>query len=191
MLFRTYVKRLKMEALLKGAPQAVALPAGYTIVPWDGCHPADHAELLYHAFHDSLDATIFPSFRTRAGCASVVANIVGHESFCSPATLLLEYRGDPVAAVQAIRHRQPNHGEIGETGEIQNIAVLPSHRRHGLGRILMSRACRAFQELGCKRVHLDVCAKNVAAVRFYHALGFQTKRTQYIETKSPVEEYTI
>lgn len=63
-------------------------------------------------------------------------------------------------------------GWDGHRGWLYAVAVLPEHRRTGVGSMLVLSAIRALKELGCIKVNLQVRASNTKTVAFYEALGF-------------------
>ena len=63
-------------------------------------------------------------------------------------------------------------GYDGHRGWVNYLAVAPHARRSGVGRSLMAEAERVLEALGCPKVNLQIRATNLAAVRFYEALGY-------------------
>jgi len=61
----------------------------------------------------------------------------------------------------------------GELGEIVSIAVIPNFRRRGIGRKLMFELESRFKNDGIKVTRLEVSVKNVDAIKFYEALGYE------------------
>ena len=59
----------------------------------------------------------------------------------------------------------------GET-EILNLAVAPSWRRHGIGRLLVDAVVEASQAEGVRRLFLEVRESNTSARIFYASLSF-------------------
>ncbi len=59
--------------------------------------------------------------------------------------------------------------------DIHNLAVHPSHRRHGVGRILLTTAIDGAKGQGTDRVTLEVRKSNQAAQQLYHSLGFEER----------------
>ena len=57
-------------------------------------------------------------------------------------------------------------------GEVYRLAVLPTHRRRGIGRLLLTRGLSLLREAGVRQMYLDVRAGNTAAIGLYRALGF-------------------
>jgi GNAT superfamily N-acetyltransferase len=63
---------------------------------------------------------------------------------------------------------------------LEDLFVLPEHRRSGHGRALLQRLGRIAHERGCGRMEWAVLDWNEPAIDFYKALGAQ-----------PLEEWTI
>ena len=63
-------------------------------------------------------------------------------------------------------------GYDGRRGWINYLAVLPTHRRRGLGTMLMATAESYLAEIGCSKVNLQVRESNQGVVAFYAALGY-------------------
>ncbi len=57
--------------------------------------------------------------------------------------------------------------------ELENIAVLPEFRRHGLGHQLLSALLEHARLQEAERIFLEVRESNLAAVRLYEAAGFE------------------
>lgn len=64
--------------------------------------------------------------------------------------------------------------QVAGDAEILNVAVLPAARRKGIGSNLLREALRWANKQDISKIHLEVRASNVAAIRFYEAHGFQT-----------------
>ena len=63
-------------------------------------------------------------------------------------------------------------GYDGHRGWLYSIAVLPAHRRQGLGAALVAHAEKALRDLGCMKVNLQLLASNEATAAFYKRLGY-------------------
>jgi ribosomal protein S18 acetylase RimI-like enzyme len=59
---------------------------------------------------------------------------------------------------------------------IDNIYVLPSHRRRDIGSQLVERIFNQLKERGIRHVDLMVTTNNEAAIQLYQSLGFEIKR---------------
>src|SRR5215813_10611046 len=55
---------------------------------------------------------------------------------------------------------------------IHDLAVLPSHRSQGVGRLLLEQVAAKGKALGCCKLTLEVRADNYPAQRLYEAVGF-------------------
>ncbi|MEM0211410.1 MAG: N-acetyltransferase [Candidatus Methanomethylicia archaeon] len=84
----------------------------------------------------------------------------------SPKTFLVaEISGEVIGYVIAVVRR-------GYIGHIVSIAVEPSFRQKGVGRMLMNKIEETLESLGCIILRLEVSEKNFAARFLYLNLGF-------------------
>ncbi len=60
-----------------------------------------------------------------------------------------------------------------DTATIWNLMVDRAYRRQGVGRELIGRAIAWAREQGLRAIMLETQTNNLAACRFYHALGFK------------------
>ncbi len=79
----------------------------------------------------------------------------------------------------------------GPEWELENIAVLPEFRRKGVACGLLSALLAQARSLRAERILLEVRASNHAAIRLYHASGFQSlaRRREYY--RNPPEDAII
>ncbi len=63
-------------------------------------------------------------------------------------------------------------GTDGRRGYLQHLAVSPSHRGQGIGRLLVFAAVDGLKQEGIEKTHLFVHTVNVAAQNFYEGLGW-------------------
>ncbi len=75
--------------------------------------------------------------------------------------------GDIVGAVKA--------GYDGVRGWIYSLAVLPEHRRNGIGRKLLHAAESALIDLGCPKVNLQIRSSNAEVIEFYRRCGYSVE----------------
>lgn len=61
----------------------------------------------------------------------------------------------------------------GNNGHIDSVAVVPRHRRRGIGMALLSTLTRRLIQEGVEQIHLEVRKGNTAAVSFYERMGFR------------------
>ena len=62
---------------------------------------------------------------------------------------------------------------MGDEGEIADLAVDPSVRRGGVGRLLLARVEEEMARCGVRLVYLEVRESNRAAIWLYHGQGFE------------------
>lgn len=62
-----------------------------------------------------------------------------------------------------------------DTFYIDDICVLESHRRRGIGRKLFQRCRETARTLGCKNMDLGVWSFNQGAIAFYERCGMQER----------------
>ena len=66
-------------------------------------------------------------------------------------------------------------GYDGHRGWINRVAVLKTHRRQGLGVLLMREAETRLRALGCVKINLQVRIGNRAVIDFYRDLGYDVE----------------
>jgi ribosomal protein S18 acetylase RimI-like enzyme len=103
------------------------------------------------------------------------------ELFEKPDTTLLLARVDGELVGYALLHVEP----VGETfiadtwrtgeriGELESIAVAPSHRGQGIGSALLDAVDREFEALGVADVIIGLLPGNDGARRLYESRGFR------------------
>jgi [ribosomal protein S18]-alanine N-acetyltransferase len=74
---------------------------------------------------------------------------------------------------------------------INNVAVLPEMRGHGMGTTLLQHVLSEGRRLGAKRATLEVRASNEGALRLYDRLGFYVAATRRNYYSNPVEDALI
>ncbi|MDO5565097.1 MAG: N-acetyltransferase [Planctomycetia bacterium] len=155
------------------------LPSGFFWVPWKASLVDTHARVHFNGFRDEIDTLIFPSFTRFDAGQRLLRQITSHPDFVPGATLLIarqtNEKTEYCATIQGMKHGF-------KTGNIQNVAVLPQWRKHGLGHALLTQALAGFRQAGCDEVTLDVTAENGPAVELYHSIGFTVVRTTFKET---------
>ncbi len=57
---------------------------------------------------------------------------------------------------------------------IHDLAVLPSHRRQGIGRLLLEHVAAKGRALNCCKLTLEVRADNATAQQLYTSVGFDS-----------------
>ncbi len=70
----------------------------------------------------------------------------------------------------------------GRRGHLYHLAVLPAYQGRGIGRRLIDEIGQRLAALGCPQLNLSVNLDNTAAVKFYEAIGFETRGLQMGKT---------
>lgn len=66
-------------------------------------------------------------------------------------------------------------GWDGHRGWLYSVAVRASHRRQGIGSLLIRQMEALLRELGCLKLNLQVRSRNAAVIAFYESLGFRVE----------------
>lgn len=74
---------------------------------------------------------------------------------------------------------------------INNLAVRPEHRRHGIGRVLLERVLEEATRLGAPNATLEVRRSNTAARRLYERAGFAIAGVRTSYYTNPIEDALI
>jgi ribosomal protein S18 acetylase RimI-like enzyme len=64
-------------------------------------------------------------------------------------------------------------GYEGHRGWINYLAVFPSFRKQGYGKLLINKAITKLRKLGCVKVNLQIRPNNLRVIKFYQHLGFK------------------
>jgi ribosomal-protein-alanine N-acetyltransferase len=70
-----------------------------------------------------------------------------------------------------------NFGGFIKKGHIVSIAVMPEHRRRGIGQALVTKALEGMRLYNAKQAFLEVRVSNMPAISLYKKLGFKVTRT--------------
>jgi ribosomal-protein-alanine N-acetyltransferase len=62
-------------------------------------------------------------------------------------------------------------------GHIVSVAVLPNHRRKGVGEALITNALEGMRSYGAKQCYLEVRITNDEAIGLYKKMGYELTRT--------------
>ena len=167
----SYFKRYKMEVELRDLPPPM-LPPDFHWRAWGEDVLAGHADVLYDSFHQEVDAVIFSSLGSPAGCVTLMNVISRRMNFVPEATWLVVGPAGPCGAIQGLHER-------GYLGAVQNVGVTPAWRGRGVGEALVLQALHGFRRAGLDRALLEVTAQNETAQRLYRRLGFRRSKTLY------------
>ena len=113
---------------------------------------------------DALWKEAFPDDPPRNQAAAAIPEKLAVQ----PELLLVALDGDDVIGTAMA-------GYDGHRGWLYSVAVRRSHRRRGIGALLVGEAEARLKALGCGKVNLQVRSTNAAVVAFYEALGFEVE----------------
>jgi len=68
-------------------------------------------------------------------------------------------------------------GGLVKKGHVVSVAVIPEHRRKGIGEALVAKAMEGMRLYGAKQCYLEVRVTNEEAISLYKKLGFEVTRT--------------
>jgi N-acetylglutamate synthase len=74
-------------------------------------------------------------------------------------------------------------GHDGRRGFLHHLAVVPSHRRQGIGRAFVDRSVEALRREGILRAHILVYSDNAPAMDFWERLGWSLRDRLRIMTR--------
>jgi [ribosomal protein S18]-alanine N-acetyltransferase len=74
---------------------------------------------------------------------------------------------------------------------VNNLAVLPAHRRSGIGTALLLKVLADGAKLGASRATLEVRRSNDAAQRLYEKFGFTVAGVRRLYYSSPPEDALV
>ncbi|WP_276272134.1 GNAT family N-acetyltransferase [Haloarcula litorea] len=101
--------------------------------------------------------------------------------------LLADESGETIGFVMATIE-QGRYEQALTRGLVENIYVVPEHRREGVGGALLRAAERHLAESGADTVALEAMADNEAARSFYADHGYELHR---VELTKPTESDTL
>ena len=76
-------------------------------------------------------------------------------------------------------------------GDIDNVAVLPEYRNHGIASLLVEELLKAGKEAGVEEFTLEVRVSNEAAIRVYEKAGFVSEGIRPGFYEDPKEDANI
>lgn len=83
---------------------------------------------------------------------------------------LMDIDGEAIGTISAWNDAEYSRREY---GRIHWVAIVPPMQGRGLGKPLMSAACRRLLELGHERAYLTTSTARVPAINLYLAFGFE------------------
>lgn len=97
------------------------------------------------------------------------------QSNYSKAFLVAEKEGKIVGYIMCrVEYGRTSFGfRLIKKGHVVSIAVLPEHRRQGIGTNLLLNAENALKDYGAKEVILEVRVSNIPAIKMYEKIGYK------------------
>jgi len=173
----TPLERMIMSLALAGNLLDGSLPPGYELNAWEDHYLERVAQLLQDANRDTLDAHIYPQFRTFEETHLMVQAVRdgGAGPFVEELSGIVLHGGTLCGVIMLIRP-EPDQSFV------VVVAIAPAHQGKGVGRALLTRALASAWEAGIRTVDLTVTEENRPAVALYQRLGFSPKRrmTAYV-----------
>lgn len=75
-----------------------------------------------------------------------------------------------------------------DEAELTNVAVMKSHQKQGVGRLLIESLMRLLAELEVERLHLEVRVSNDKAISLYRQIGFEDVGMRHKYYEEPSED---
>lgn len=142
-------------------------------------------ELFARAFSASVDPREVASIR-RVGARELAAWMI-HDAQAGTGYdadrgwwSIIAFAGVPAGLILPVVFTGCARGNLDE-GTIYHIAVVPEHRGHGLGRLLLGRATDALLAHGVWQITTDTAAENTAMIRVFTALGYTRGNAFFVE----------
>jgi len=169
--------RMTMSMALAGHLPHCPLPPGYELGTWEDRHLKQAARLFHDVNRDTVDALIYPQFRTFEETRRMVEAIRdgGAGAFVEEASGIVLVDSVPCGAIMLVRP-EPRQGLV------VVVAIATAHQGKGVGRALLTRTLASAWKAGIRTVDLTVTEENRPAVALYGLLGFVPKRcmTAYV-----------
>jgi ribosomal protein S18 acetylase RimI-like enzyme len=148
----------------------IELPPGLELRPWRDDDLNAAGRLISEAYNNHPDSLINDQYRSPHGSLRFLHNIVRY-SGCgtfSPQVshIVMERASREIVALVLGSRVSP------QSGHITQLCVKPSHRRRGLGRLLLAVAAAGFVRQGASEISLTVTEANQNAIELYRAEGY-------------------
>ena len=174
--FRAF-DRVTMSVELAGELPDCTLSPGYELDTWNDNYLDQVAQLFHEANRDTVDALIYPQFRTFEETRRMVQAVRdgGAGALVREASGIVLHAGGLCGAIMLVR---PGPGQ----GLVVVVAIAPADQGRGVGRALLTRALASAWEAGIQTVDLTVTEENRPALALYRRSGFSPKRrmTAYV-----------
>jgi ribosomal protein S18 acetylase RimI-like enzyme len=174
--FRLYMRQFMLLPLAeRPAANGPAALAGLRLERWQDRHMIPCAELIHLAYADHIDGEINDQYRSQAGAAKFLKNIVllpGCGQFEEQASFVV--RDELSGHLAGVVLTSIVAKGVGHTTQL---CVLPGYRGRGLGGHLMRASVEALRRLKATELSLTVTSNNSNAMKLYEALGFNAVKS--------------
>ena len=145
-------------------------PAGYTVRPQSEVQSVP-------VVAEALNRGFIGHFEHRDATDTEVAHWLGTDH-TRPDGIFLAFdpAGEPAGICWAEINPDHSARRGRPTGYIDSLAVVPEHRRHGLGRALLLEGMRWLRANGQATIELDAWGENERALPLYEGAGFRISR---------------
>jgi len=171
------IERMSMSVTLAGDLLDGSLSPGYDLAAWDDRYLERAAQLFHEANRDTVDALIYPQFRSFEETLRMVQAVRdgGAGAFVEEASGIVLHGRALCGAIMLVRPEP-------DLGFVVVVAVTPAHQGRGVGRALLTKTLASAWKAGMRTVDLTVTEENRPAVGVYRQLGFVLRRrmTAYV-----------
>jgi len=143
------------------------LPRDFSAVPFNPALIPAYCAVSRIAFIKSPELELYPQLNTSSGCRELIEDLTDLPGFLPDASCVVFFDNEPVAGILACRIQ----GCI--FGQVNMVAVVPKHRRRGIGRHLVTKALWTFRDRDLMHATFNVNSTNRTAIRFFRKMGFQ------------------
>lgn len=131
---------------------------------------------------DSIKIVEFDNLKHRKQVVALWQDVFGYEAEHNRPEVVIDKKiaaGDGLFFVALFKQTVVGTvmaGYDGHRGWIYSIAVLPAHRKKGIGLALLTFAEKKLSSLGCMKVNLQIMDGNDGVQRFYQANGYLVEK---------------
>ena len=127
---------------------------------------------------DEIHARALPRIFKKTDLRRMAEHLASEQAGGSGLLLVAEEQGKLVGFIRLKIERTPDNPLLQPRryAKINDLGVSATHRRRGVGKMLMRAAEQWAAEQGMDEIELNVWEFNRAALAFYQSLGFETAR---------------
>lgn len=92
--------------------------------------------------------------------------------------LVAEKKEGIIGLIYCETKERPNVFKVKRTGFVNDLFVLPKHRKQGIGKLLMKEAEKEFRKRKLGYACLTVLSNNKSALKAYKAIGFKEAKKE-------------